>query len=224
MCFKNTIDEFTILRKKLREWGKQHLRTYPWRNSNNPYEVLIAEFFLRRTGPEQVLSIYNKFLNTFPNFESILKGDKKLLDSLLHRLGLHIRKKQLIEMAKYIQLNFGGQIPCKRSLLLNIPGVGSYIASIFRCSICECPDPPLDANTVRIIGRFFNLPIKDSSRRNKKFRDALMLLMESDKPRFYAYCLLDLGNILCKPHEPDCLKCPLNSHCCYTKYSFSNKK
>ncbi|RKQ59097.1 A/G-specific DNA-adenine glycosylase [Thermovibrio guaymasensis] len=215
MCFENVIAEFFYLRKRLQEWGKQHLRSYPWRFSNDPYEVLLAEFFLRRTGPKQVLSIYDEFFKTFPDFETIIKGDKNLLDFLLHKLGLHIRKKQLIEMVEYILLTFEGQIPCRRSLLLRIPGVGSYIASIFRCSICECLDPPLDANTVRIVGRFFNFPINDSSRRNKKFRNALTLLMEPDQPRFYAYCLIDLGSIVCKPHKPNCLNCPLNPACCY---------
>lgn len=221
MSFGIVVDELILLRERLLKWGKQYLRTYPWRISDNPYEVLIAEFFLRRTDPQQVLSVYNKFIDTFPDFESILKGDKRFLEFLLHKLGLHIRKKQLIEMAKYIQMNFGGDIPCKRSLLLQIPGVGNYTASIFRCSICECLDPPLDVNTTRVVGRFFNFPINNSSRRSKRFRKALMLLMEPDKPRFFAYCLIDLGSILCKPLRPNCIECPLNTHCCYSKNSFS---
>ncbi len=213
----NNFKDSLKIQSRIIEWGKKNCRNFPWRETKNAYEILIAEFFLQRTPPHQVLKIYNEFIEKFPDFYSIYNAKQKEIDPFLHTLGLHKRKNTLKKLAEFIVKNLNGIIPCSRKELLTIPGIGSYTASIIRCSCFECPDPPLDTNTVRITGRFFNFKINDSSRRSKRFRKALYLLMDVDNPRLSAYSLIDLGIDICKTSNPRCNMCPLNIYCSYSR-------
>ena len=56
---------FTFIQNEIINWGKKNLRNYPWRETNNIYEIIIAEILLHRTKANQVLEIYNKFKMTF---------------------------------------------------------------------------------------------------------------------------------------------------------------
>lgn len=109
---------------------------------------------------------------------------------------------------------WGGSVPLERDDLLALPGVSDYIANAVRCFSQNLPEPLADTNTVRIVGRLFGLEVKDSSRRNKRFRRLLELLIDHKQPRAYNYALLDLADKVCmKKRPPDCLHCPLLEMC-----------
>lgn len=79
-------------------------------------------------------------------------------------------------MVKVLNDRFEGQIPYKKADLMSLPGVSEYIASAVRCFAWNLPEPILDTNTVRVAGRLFGLEIKDSSRRNRQYRDLISTL------------------------------------------------
>ncbi len=49
-------------RDRLFTWAEHNLRDYPWRQTDNPYNILIAEFLLQRTDADTVAPIYKTFL------------------------------------------------------------------------------------------------------------------------------------------------------------------
>ena len=119
-------------------------------------------------------------------------------------------------MAQEINTRFAGHIPTDRADLLSLPGVSEYIAGAVRCFAWDQPEVLMDTNTVRITGRLLGWPIKDSSRRNARFRCALQALLDPDKPRAFNYALLDLAHLVClKRQEPRCQECPLAAWCQY---------
>lgn len=74
----------------------------------------------------------------------------------------------------------------------------------------------VDTNTVRVVGRLFGLEIKDSSRRNRRFRELITALVDPENPRAYNYALLDLAHLIChKRRAPECAHCPVQMHCMY---------
>ena len=76
--------------------------------------------------------------------------------------------------------------------------------------------PLIDTNTVRVAGRLFGLEIKDSSRRNHRFRELVTALVDPDEPQAYNYALLDLAERICtKKRQPDCFRCPVRKYCMY---------
>jgi A/G-specific adenine glycosylase len=98
-------------------------------------------------------------------------------------LGLSWRGRLMHEMARYIVEECDSQIPSSKEGLLKLPGVGPYIASALMCFIYEKPEPVLDTNTVRVIGRLHGIRISDSSRRSKKFESIMRSYLDTNTVR-----------------------------------------
>lgn len=209
----HTIDA-SLLRRAIINWGQTNFRAFPWRLTTDPYSILIAEIMLHRTQATQVEPVYAAFLEQFPDLATLAKASKDELLQSMYSLGLRWRVELLYEMIMELNEEFDGTVPHDRGALLGLPGVSEYIASAVRCFAWNFPDPLIDTNTVRITGRLFGLEIKDSSRRNKQFKQLITALVDPDQPRAYNYALLDLAHLVClKKRSPLCGECPIQKHC-----------
>jgi A/G-specific adenine glycosylase len=201
------------LRNDLLSWWCHGKRHFPWRGTCNPYRVLVAEVLLHRTRAEQVVSLYDLFLVRFPNIQALAKSTPDELLQLFHSAGLQWRWKLLHAMAVDLETRFNGQIPDDFVQLTSLPGVSHYIASAVRCFAFGHPEVMLDTNTVRITSRLFGLPITDSSRRSRLFRDILQSLIDADNPRDFNFALIDLAATICMAKSSLHHECPLRNSC-----------
>lgn len=209
-------DELSTLQQSLLAWGKEHYRPFPWRETSDPYHVLLAEVFLHRTQARQVETVYRQVIQRYPTPADLLSANQKRIRLTLYALGLHWRTDLLLKMVQQIQDQCGGQIPRERETLLALPGVSDYIAGAVRCFSWNEPEVLLDTNTVRIVGRLLGWEIKDSSRRSPRFRQALEALLDHENPRAFNYALLDLAHLVClKKQAPHCAECPLKDWCAF---------
>jgi A/G-specific adenine glycosylase len=217
-----TLDVVTF-RRMLIVWGQEHFRPFPWRLTKDPYRILMAEVMLHRTQAPQVLLVYKSFIEHFADIPSLAQATAEELHQSLYSLGLRWRIDLIHKMAVDLMTRFEGQIPREKPLLLSLPGVSEYIASAVRCFAWGQPEPLIDTNTVRVIGRLFGLETRDSSRRNRRFRELISLLVDPCSPQAYNYALLDLADQVCtKKRPPDCAVCPVQSHCMQTINAATN--
>lgn len=207
-------------RRSLLAWWQENRRDYPWRNTRNPYEILVAEVLLHRTRADQVVPVYRAFLEKFPTPQKLAGASLNELEELTNPLGLFWRIELLHKMAKDLVSRFEGKVPESREILESLPGVSHYIATAVRCFAYGCPDAILDTNTVRICGRLFGLKVNDGSRRNKKFRKILEKLIKPQQPREFNYALVDHGALVCRSRNPLCSECPVSQQCVYARSVF----
>jgi A/G-specific adenine glycosylase len=211
--------ETTLFRRRLIAWGRRNFRYFPWRLTSNPYSILMAEVMLHRTQAIQVVPVYKRFIDRFPDTVALSRANKSDLHEVLYSLGLNWRIDLIVEMARDLTTRFNGHIPLEKGDLLSLPGVSEYIASAVRCFAWNLPEPLIDTNTVRVIGRLFRLEIKESSRRNPIFRQLITALLDRKRPKEYNYALLDLANEICtKKRPPDCIRCPIQRSCAYGRH------
>jgi len=223
-----TVGDHTVntaqFRRKLIAWGQKHFRPLPWRLTKNPYRILIAEVMLHRTQAQQVVPIYAKFVESYQDVSTLAQARKKDLHRMLYSLGLRWRIDLIHAMSVKLTRQLGGRIPRKKVDLLSLPGVSEYIASAVRCFAWNESEPLIDTNTVRVVGRVFGLEVKDSSRRNRLFRELIEFLVDPNEPRAYNYALLDLADQVCmKKRAPECVKCPIQKHCVYGTRALAHK-
>jgi A/G-specific adenine glycosylase len=205
-------------RKALIAWGKDHFRPLPWRLTEDPYCILMAEVLLHRTQAAQVVPVYEHFIEQYPEVLALANAAKGELHKALYSLGLRWRIDLIYKMAADLLERFGGQVPRRKSDLLSLAGVSQYIAGAVRCFAWNQPEPLIDTNTVRVIGRLFGLETKDSSRRNRRFRELIIALVDPDEPGPYNYALLDLADEICmKKRPPECGRCPVQEWCVYAR-------
>ena len=203
------------LQINLLDWWSVNKRQFPWRDTTNPYKILIAEILLHRTRAEQVLPVYCQFIKEFTSLESIASSDINRVLNLLTPLGLTWRSKALHKMAVEIMSKYDGKVPESLADLLSLTGIGPYIASAVRCFAYGYSEAVIDTNTVRIAGRLLNIKVTDGSRRSRLFKDTLQHLLDNENPKDFNLALIDLGASVCRPSMPDCVRCPIKSYCAF---------
>jgi A/G-specific adenine glycosylase len=201
--------------QSLLDWWEKNKREYPWRLTRDPYRILVSELLLHRTRADQVMPVYQKFIERFPSLTKLSNATEKEITEILLPLGLYWRSTLLLRMVKSIINENGGRIPSSRTELEHLPGIGPYISSATICFAYNYPEVLLDTNTVRIFGRVIGIRITDGSRRSKCFRLFAKYFLNKDKPRDFNYALIDLGALVCLSKKPLCEICPLVTFCKY---------
>lgn len=220
---KHYFQKIKIIRTELLMWGQQNLRKFPWRETSDPYKIIVAEVMLHRTKADQVKDVYEEFILKYPDFGSIVRAGREIIKFDLKSLGLFWRADLLYDMARYIVEECGGKLPIDKNKLMAMPGIGNYISAAILCIGYNLPEPMLDTNTVRVLGRIFGLKITDSSRRSKLFYEIMHDFVDFWDPRNISLALIDFANAVCIPGDkPRCEICNLRDVCIYFENNYFN--
>jgi A/G-specific adenine glycosylase len=206
---------------QLLAWDVEHRRIFPWRTTDNPFHILIAELMLRRTQAGQVIPVYLQFVTKYPDAERLSKAAPEEVARLLFPLGLTWRVPAFQQLAHVLVSEHHGQVPEDYDTLLTLPGVGDYVASAVCSFAFGQPVPIIDTNTVRVAGRLFGIATHAESRRRRPVRELLASLLDRNHPQAYNYSLLDLAALICTPARPQCSRCPLLHFCITGQTGFS---
>ena len=204
--------------RRVVEWYRQHGRhDLPWRRTSSPWRVLLAAVLLRKTTAQQVVTVYTRLVERFPDPASMAEADEEDVKKIIRPLGIeHQRARLLKELAKQLVEKHHGKVPSKLEELKALPGVGDYTAREVLCMAYQQPQPLLDRNMIRVLERA--LGIKSLKKRPHTDR-TLWKKAESLTPkdpetaRAFNYGILDLASRICTPRKPNCPVCPLRSIC-----------
>src|SRR5947207_6168970 len=89
-----------IFRRKLLDWYDRNGRTLPWRETADPYHILVSEVMLQQTQVDRVLPKYLEWLEKFPSLEALAAADEGLVADAWRPLGYNIRPKRLQAIAR----------------------------------------------------------------------------------------------------------------------------
>lgn len=210
---QDTFDKVKLIVKPLMRWAAGNLRTFPWRETSDPYELLIAEVLLRRTNARAVQPVYENLLSIYPTLKSFSRADPEQLKMIAHSLGLTWRSENLIDLSsRFIQER---NVPVDLEGLLSLPGVGPYVARAVLVNAYDSRTVAIDSNVVRVISRFVGIRMSDGLRRNRAFQELCDSAVPEDKPRIFNYAILDLAASICRPAAPKCCECPLKDQCSF---------
>ena len=203
-------------REALAQWFEINGRDYPWRRTREPYEILISEVMLQQTQIATVLGrgFYTRFLETFPDVESLVAADDERLLKAWEGLGYYRRVRMLRETARAVIAEHGGKFPVELDALLKLPGIGRYTAGALRAFASDLPAVVVDGNVARVLSRVmdFSGPVDDTAGQ-KQLWEWAEKLADRERPRIYHSALMELGQKICRPGVPDCLSCPVAGFC-----------
>jgi A/G-specific adenine glycosylase len=200
-------------RDRLLVWAEDHLRDYPWRKTNNPYDILIAEFLLQRTDADTVVSIYEIFLARYPTINELAIAPVEDLAEILQPLGLFFKAERLSKTAQIIMEKHKGKVPQEKTELLKLSGIGKYTARAILSQAFDRPAAVLDTNVARVLERFFGIEGGRVKSRCKILWSAADNISPNINVRHWNLTLLDFGALTCTARNPKCLQCPLSSRC-----------
>jgi A/G-specific adenine glycosylase len=210
-----TDEKAKYFRSHLAVWGARHRRDFPWRRTNNPFHILLAEMMLRRTNAPQVIPTYLDIIRRYPDPESLATAPIQNVLETLRPLGLAWRAENIRHMAEALTERFDGLVPSTYEELIELPGVGDYVASAVCCFAFGKPLPIIDTNTVRVAGRYFGFPTHAESRRRSPVRKTIAAITSRRNTREFNYAFLDFAALVCKANKPECPTCPLRRRCIF---------
>ena len=201
----------TLVRKRVIKWYNQHRRPFPWRETTDPFQVLIAEILLRRTTASAVSRVYTSFIDRFDTPSRLASARESTIARALSSLGLQtLRAKQLKRAASTIVKDYNGEIPKTHEELLFLPGVGHYIASAVRNFAFGEPVPLVDGNVVHFLSRVFG--IEFSGPNDKVAWEFTNQFGGSHESELY-WGIIDIVGTICLRQNPRCSICPIAKSC-----------
>jgi A/G-specific adenine glycosylase len=195
-------------------WFRKNGRDLPWRQTHDPYAILVSEFMLQQTQVAMVLPYYERWLRRFPDFPTLAKATESQVLHAWQGLGYYARARNLHATAKIVTREFGSKLPANLDLISALPGIGKYTAGAVATFAFNRPVPIVEANIARVLARLTNLqtPIDSSDGRNELWRRASALI-PTRGARDYNSALIDLGALVCLPRQPRCQSCPVTRFC-----------
>jgi len=194
------------IRKRLLRWYRTSARPLPWRETRNPYKILVSEVMLQQTQVNRVLEKYPRFLKQFPSFSSLAKSIPAEVIVAWRGMGYNNRAVRLRSLAQIVCDNYRGRLPMDSNELTQLPGIGRYTASAVACFAFEQRVAVVDTNIGRVIRRVFPRSGPDAWKTAERILPARQVYD-------WNQALMELGALICTASNPNCADCPLLKHC-----------
>jgi A/G-specific adenine glycosylase len=211
---KQIFSEITEFREQLVAWFERHGRPLPWRETSDPYAILVSELMLQQTQVATVLSYYAKWMERFPTIGDLASADESQVLHAWQGLGYYNRARNLHKCAKIIVGELNEKFPSTVDELLKLPGIGRYTAGAVASFAFDLQAPIVDANIERVLSRILNLQESvDQPRGTRILWDLASHYVQGPNPRLLNSALMELGAKICSPRKPLCVLCPIRSFC-----------
>ncbi len=196
------------------DWYSQNKRDLPWRHTSDPYRIWISEVILQQTRVDQGLDYYQRFLERFPDVDSLAMAQEEEVMKLWQGLGYYTRARNLHEAAKSIVHDHDSVFPVKYDDIRRLKGVGDYSAGAIASIAFNQPHPVIDGNVMRVVARYKGIKEPVSYAPGKKqVREFLEHQLDPERPGIFNQAVMELGALVCKPARPLCERCPLSEKC-----------
>jgi A/G-specific adenine glycosylase len=199
---------------KLLEWHKNNHRNLPWKADRDPYRIWISEIILQQTRVDQGLPYFEKFIEHFPDLETLAKASEDQVLQVWQGLGYYSRARNLHHTAKHIYYDLSGEFPDNYKALLQLKGIGPYTAAAIASFAFDEVKAVVDGNVIRVLSRLFNIDSPfDTTDGRQIFNNLANELIAAEDPASYNQAIMDFGAMQCKPANPDCTLCPMKKGC-----------
>jgi A/G-specific adenine glycosylase len=204
-------DERDAVREALIEWYEADHRSFPWRETTDPYEILVSEVMSQQTQLSRVETAWAEFIERWPTAADLAAADRADVVAFWtdHSLGYNNRARYLHEAAGQVQAEFDGEFPETPAGLQDLQGVGPYTANAVASFAFNTGNAVVDTNVKRVLYRAFDVSDDDAA-----FEDAAAELMPEGESRVWNNAIMELGGVACEK-TPSCDEagCPWRAWC-----------
>ena len=193
------------------EWYERSHRPYPWRDTDDPWAILVCEVMSQQTQLERVEPAWEAFIERWPTAASLAAVDRSEVVSFWseHRLGYNNRAVYLHRAAAHIESAFEGTVPSDPATLEELPGVGPYTANAVASFAFNTGGAVVDTNVRRVCHRAFGVPDEDDT-----FEAVAATLLPAGRSRTWNNAIMELGGVACtKTPACDEAECPWREWC-----------
>jgi len=172
------------VKEQLLAWFHENGRRLPWRETSDPYAILVSEVMLQQTQVERVVPRWHVWLERWPTVEALASAPASDVIVEWQGLGYNRRALNLHRAARVVAAHGWPHD------LTTLPGVGPYTAAAVGNFAFGRDVLPVDTNVRRV-----------RERTGVEFDGSC------------AQALFDLGATICLARIPRCEACPLAGGC-----------
>jgi A/G-specific adenine glycosylase len=201
-------------RRRLLAWYRRHGRSLPWRETRDPYRILVSEIMLQQTQVDRVLPKYHEWLDRYPTIEALAEASESDAVRTWYPLGYNIRPRRLHAIARDAVGRFDGQLPGDEETLRSFKGIGAYTAGAVMSFAFGKRAAILDTNVARVLFRVFvGTGAPDGHAMKKHLWDVSRTVLPHRHVFDFNQALMDFGATACSARAPLCDRCPMSAKC-----------
>lgn len=195
-------------------WYDDHQRELPWRQTNDPWAILLSEILLQQTQVSRGLVFWERMMEVFPTVASMAASPVDAVLKAWEGAGYYSRARRLHALSQQVMLakekgGFDGRLPSTYDELLSLPGIGPYtaaaVASIAFGQAVAC----VDGNIRRVMARQTAQP-EPTPKQVQTWADGSL---HAQRPGDWNQALMELGATVCTPRRWSCKTCPVQASC-----------
>lgn len=173
---------------------QDHGRQMPWRQTSDPYHILVSEIMLQQTQVERVALKYPVFIEAFPDVASLAQAPLRKIILKWQGLGYNRRALALQRLSQRLIAEFQGRLPDSVETLRTLPGIGAATAGALAAFAFNQPVVFIETNIRRVfLHCFFG---GQSGIRDQEILPLVEQTLDRDQPRPWYYALMDYGAML----------------------------
>lgn len=163
----------------------------PWRQTRDPYRIVVSEVMLQQTQVPRVIGKYRQFIKIFPTIKFLAVAPLSDVLRAWQGLGYNRRAVLLKQFAEKIVSEYKGRIPADREILKTLPGIGEATSGSLCAFAFNMPVVFIETNIRSVfIHHFFQDKEKIS---DKEIFPLVERALDRDNPREWYYALMDYG-------------------------------
>lgn len=197
-----------MMQDALLGWGLARLRDLPWRQTRDPWAILVSELMLQQTQVARVLPKYLDFLSLYPTPTACAAASSGDIVRAWAGLGYNRRALNLHRAACVVAE--AGSFPSTLPGLLALPGVGPYTARAILAFAFEADVAVVDTNIARVLARLHGRSLA---------AQAVQAVADDLVPEGEGWAwnqvLMELGATTCTARAWSCITCPLQPSCAW---------
>ncbi len=168
---------------------------------------------LQQTQVKTVIPYFNRFIDRFPDIQSLAAVSNDEVLAFWSGLGYYARARNLLKTAKICMESHDADLPKTPQALAALPGIGESTANAIYSQAYDKPAVILDGNVKRVLARYFAVegwPGKSSI--HKQLWKLAEELLPEKRGADYTQAIMDLGATLCTRSKPACDQCPVKRY------------
>jgi A/G-specific adenine glycosylase len=197
--------------RPLMRWGRANRRSFPWREIDDPFQILVAEVLLQRSRGKTVAKVFTELVERWPTSEALSRARVESIRKVIRPLGLTRRAETLKALAGAVVAR--GGVPRSLEGLMELPGVGRYAAAATAAVAFGTRAATVDGVSARVYRRFFGLLDDVPATSDPELWDLVLDVTPRRNVRAWNWAVLDLAATVCLPAQPRCVECPVVARC-----------
>ncbi|QZA89185.1 A/G-specific adenine glycosylase [Salinarchaeum sp. IM2453] len=194
------------IQQELLRWYEENHREFPWRNTTDPYKILVSEVMSQQTQLSRVETAWKAFIDRWPSVNALANTEQAAVVQFWteQKLGYNNRAKYLHTAAQQVVEDYNGEIPESPEELESLTGVGPYTANAVASFAFNNGNAAIDTNVRRVLYRAYSDPKQEEE---PPYEVLANTLLPANNSREWNNAIMELGSEVCNK-TPRCDRGP----------------